>query len=75
MSGKTRYLDWKNWRWEEFKLTRLGKTLPPDCGALVKIIIQSTREDPLCILCQYNYCDHYDYIDGIGPVCASCNGF
>jgi len=75
MSGNIRYVNWRNWRWEEFKHTKLGEALPPDCATLVMSILQSFREDPLCVICKYNKCGHYDYIDGIGPVCVACNGF
>ena len=70
-----KYLDWKNWRWVEFNGSRLGKALPSDCTRLVEKILKATQQDPLCVLCRYCECGHYDYVEGIGPVCVSCNGF
>ena len=38
-------------------------------------ILKATQQDPLCTLCRDCECGHYDYVEGIGPVCVSCNGF
>ena len=56
-----------------FRNTILGKRIPFDNIKEIEKYYNRIKDKPICSFCTNMNVNYYDYLDGVGYICHSCN--